>query len=140
MRKSYIIDMEPTAWKRAGLNTRGNKGYHFYDAQRHLKNILQITLGGQHGDLPYFTGPISIDFKFWMKMPNRTKDKTSFEGTPTCKKPDLDNLIKLILDTLSSIAYADDAIIYKIHAERLYSSHPRTEFTIEEYNDNKKEN
>lgn len=40
-------------------------------------------------------------------------------------RPDLDNLVKLVLDALNGVAYADDSQIVRIHAFKKYSGdHP----------------
>jgi len=41
------------------------------------------------------------------------------------KKPDLDNVVKLILDALNGLAYEDDSSICSIEAEKYYSTEPR---------------
>jgi Holliday junction resolvase RusA-like endonuclease len=47
-------------------------------------------------------------------------------------KPDLDNLIKEILDCLKGIAYTDDCLICKLYAEKIRSDVPRTEIEVRE--------
>ena len=46
------------------------------------------------------------------------------------KKPDSDNIIKIVLDGLNKVAYHDDAQICKIHFEKRYSKIPRVEVKI----------
>jgi crossover junction endodeoxyribonuclease RusA len=49
------------------------------------------------------------------------------------RQGDLDNSLKLILDTLTGIAYLDDSQVVEIHAKRFDDpSDPRVEITIEE--------
>lgn len=48
------------------------------------------------------------------------------------KKPDLDNVAKLILDSLNTIAYHDDSQVVRIVLEKHYSDNPRVEVTLEE--------
>lgn len=50
--------------------------------------------------------------------------KISGEIMPT-KKPDIDNLIKILGDALNGLAYDDDAQIVKIIAVKRYSENPR---------------
>lgn len=47
-------------------------------------------------------------------------------------KPDIDNVIKIICDSLNGIAYKDDAQIVEIHAYKFYSDDPRVEVVIRE--------
>lgn len=51
------------------------------------------------------------------------------ELRPT-KKPDLDNVIKSILDALNKVAYHDDTQIVSLSMEKFYSDSPRVEVTI----------
>lgn len=46
------------------------------------------------------------------------------------KKPDLDNVIKSILDALNKVAYHDDTQIVSLSMEKFYSDSPRVEVTI----------
>jgi len=46
------------------------------------------------------------------------------------KKPDLDNLIKLIKDACNKIIWKDDAQVVSIFAEKVYSETPRKEVII----------
>lgn len=47
------------------------------------------------------------------------------------KKPDIDNIIKAILDALNGIAYADDNQIVEVVAKKFYAVNPRVEIRIE---------
>ncbi len=46
------------------------------------------------------------------------------------KKPDLDNIIKAILDALNGLAYRDDACVTEVTARKLYSVNPRVEVEL----------
>lgn len=46
------------------------------------------------------------------------------------KKPDLDNVIKSILDALNKVAYHDDTQIVSLSVEKFYSDAPRVEVSI----------
>ena len=55
---------------------------------------------------------------------------------PHTKKPDIDNMIKFVLDALQGQNgyYLDDSQIIRIYAEKIYCEDPRTEIMIvEEY-------
>lgn len=49
-----------------------------------------------------------------------------------CKKPDIDNVAKIILDSLNGIAYKDDTQVVDLHVRKGYSEQPRVEVIIEE--------
>lgn len=49
-----------------------------------------------------------------------------------CKKPDCDNCIKIVLDSLNSIAYKDDVQIVDCQIRKFYSDDPRVVVTLQE--------
>ena len=51
-------------------------------------------------------------------------------GDWATKKPDSDNIIKIVLDGLNKVAYHDDAQICKLSFEKRYSKIPRVEVKI----------
>lgn len=52
------------------------------------------------------------------------------------KKPDTDNIFKLVTDALSGVIYADDKQIVSCRVQKWYSEEPRTEVKITEVIDN----
>ena len=53
------------------------------------------------------------------------------------KKPDADNIIKIVLDALNKVAFYDDAQVAKICFEKRYSKMPRLEITIQNLKETK---
>lgn len=51
------------------------------------------------------------------------------EIRPT-KKPDMDNVVKIIADSLNQVAYRDDTQIVDCQCRKFYSENPRVEVTI----------
>lgn len=47
-------------------------------------------------------------------------------------KPDLDNLAKIILDSLNGIAFDDDKQVVRLEVEKYYSDRPRAEIWLTE--------
>lgn len=48
------------------------------------------------------------------------------------KKPDSDNIIKIVLDALNGVCYHDDAQICSIHFKKKYAEIPATKIIIKE--------
>ncbi|HGM1282915.1 TPA: RusA family crossover junction endodeoxyribonuclease [Clostridioides difficile] len=48
------------------------------------------------------------------------------------KKPDLDNIIKSVADSLNGIAYKDDSQIVEVVSKKYYSDKPRVEVELED--------
>lgn len=122
---SYVVEGAPVALKRPRFGVG-----RVYDSQKQLKYSVGIQLKVQHF-LPLFTGPLSMDVVFYMPIPVGLRKKIGMSPRePHHVKPDIDNLIKFILDVANDIILTDDAQISKLTASKVYSSAPRTEFTI----------
>ena len=67
------------------------------------------------------------------KSVSKKKHKLMIEEKirPT-KKPDCDNVLKIICDALNTIAYDDDKQIVEMEISKFYSENPRVEVEIEE--------
>lgn len=48
------------------------------------------------------------------------------------KKPDMDNVVKIIADSLNQVAYRDDTQIVDCQCRKFYSDEPRVEVIIQE--------
>lgn len=72
--------------------------------------------------MAYFTIPASASKK-------KQKQMEDGEIRPT-KKPDMDNIIKVVADSLNQIAYRDDAQVVDCQLRKYYSRQPRIEVTI----------
>jgi len=66
---------------------------------------------------------------------SRKRREAMIAGTirPT-KKPDADNILKVVADSLNNIAYHDDAQIVDTQLRKFYSTEPRLEITIQSVN------
>ena len=51
------------------------------------------------------------------------------------KKPDIDNVIKLVADALNEVAYKDDTQIIELECRKFYSDIARMEITLEDLNE-----
>ncbi|MGD9567555.1 MAG: RusA family crossover junction endodeoxyribonuclease [Sedimentibacter sp.] len=72
--------------------------------------------------MAYFTIPASASKK-------KKKQMEDCEIRPT-KKPDMDNIIKVVADSLNQIAYRDDAQVVDCQIRKYYSQQPRIEVTL----------
>jgi Holliday junction resolvase RusA-like endonuclease len=65
------------------------------------------------------------------KSLSKIKQQHMFAGlTRPVKKPDVDNIFKVVIDALNEIAFHDDSQIVDAHIEKFYSDEPRVEVTI----------
>lgn len=80
---------------------------------------------------------VSVKIMAYFKVPKTTskKDKELIEAgkiSPT-KKPDIDNIVKIILDALNKMAFKDDNQITKLEVEKLYGEEEKICIRVEEY-------
>lgn len=92
----------------------------------------------QHGQKFEKSFPLKVYIKAFCKIPKSyTKTKTEQAKTGQLrpiKKPDLDNIIKIILDGLNGVAFEDDCQVDEIHATKKFSEEERVEIKVEEIN------
>ncbi|MGN1165098.1 MAG: RusA family crossover junction endodeoxyribonuclease [Lachnospiraceae bacterium] len=53
------------------------------------------------------------------------------------KKPDMDNIVKVVADALNGVAYHDDTQVALVIAKKAYSAVEGLDITVEEYKDGK---
>lgn len=95
-----------------------------FDSQAQVKTGAGIQLRSQHRGEP-ITIPIHINASFFFPCSDRHT-----HGKPHAQRPDLDNLIKYLLDVSNNIIFKDDAQVVSIFAQKYYDLYVRTEFTI----------
>ena len=82
--------------------------------------------------------PVSVYILVNMSVPksfSKQKHKQALQGNiyPT-KKPDCDNIIKIICDALNGVAYADDKQVVKVSCRKQYAENEGVNVTIEKIN------
>ena len=78
-------------------------------------------------------GPVSLSAVFEFERPKSHYGKTLKASAPVyhTQRPDVDNLIKTVLDGLNGIAWKDDAQVVSVSGEKVWSgSAPMTRVTI----------
>ena len=86
--------------------------------------------------------PVQVNIKAYMQIPqsiSKKKQNKMANGTirPT-KKPDLDNIAKVVCDALNGIAWNDDKQVIDLHIVKYYDLAPRVEVEITEVTANGK--
>lgn len=103
-----------------------------FNPQEKEMKAAEWDLKFQAPDTP-MEGPISMDVVFYMpiaKSMYKTR-RTALMDKPHASRPDIDNLLKFLLDAAKCL-YKDDSQVCKLTAVKIYSDNPRTEFTIRE--------
>ena len=82
-------------------------------------------------------GRIKINITAYFLVPKNTSKKQEENMlnnaiSPT-KKPDIDNIAKIILDALNKLAFKDDNQITKLEIEKKYGTEEKISVKVEEY-------
>ena len=124
---SFVISEKPISQKR-----HRNTQDHYYNPQEKEKEKLKIVVNSKIQLKEHLLcGPISLDIKFFIQLPKSNASRRNKIDQHT-QRPDIDNLLKFILDVMSGLVYADDAYIYKILCSKHFSDFPRTEVIAKE--------
>lgn len=127
-----MIQMEiygkPIPLNRARACHRGSF-IQMYDSQTKEKEGYKWQIRAVFNNKP-ITVPVEIVCIFYFGIPKgtskaRTREMLANTMVPM-KRPDLDNLIKFILDCMNGIVYQDDAQVVRIIAEKRYGDKPKT--------------
>lgn len=82
------------------------------------------------------SGPVRIAVTAWYRIPKSASKKLKHqmeigEARPT-KKPDIDNVMKIIMDGLTGVAYEDDKQVVEFRIDKFYDYEPKVTVLIEE--------
>lgn len=90
-------------------------------------------LAAQHLGGRMLAGPLVLHLHFVLPRPQALNRRKDPEGCIPCdRRPDLDNLVKAVMDGLKA-AWGDDAQVFSLRAEKWYAEKgaaPRIEVTI----------
>ena len=75
---------------------------------------------------------VSIIAYFEITSKKKEAEMLSNNISPT-KKPDIDNIVKIVLDGMNKFAFKDDTQVIKLEVEKKYAEKPRMYIKIEEY-------
>ena len=107
-------------------NTKQTKDY---------EELVKISVTEQCKDKldKEYTGLVKIHIKAYFK-PNKSVSKKQYNlliGTEFLKKPDSDNIAKIICDSLNGLAYKDDSQVALLNIEKYYGEEEKVEVQLE---------
>ena len=78
--------------------------------------------------------PLKAKITVFFEVPTSysKKKKKELIGQPHANRPDIDNIVKIILDSLNGLAYKDDNQIAKLEVEKVYGEQAKVILEIEE--------
>lgn len=105
--------------------TRAGRVYTPKKTEQAEDDIRAMATYAMCGDPP-LAGPLELTVRFLMAVPaswSKAKQRQAYEWEiqPT-GRPDLDNLLKTVMDACNNIVYADDSQVVSIRASKRYAS------------------
>lgn len=110
---NIIVPGKPVGKGRPRFNRNG-RAYTPKDTHDHEALIAWHAKAAMNRRPP-LEGPVEARFRF--VLPDR-------------RRRDIDNLLKLSLDAMNAIVYADDTQVHRVEATKEVGDEPRTEITI----------
>lgn len=136
MKKEFTIPGEPTGKGRPKFSRQGNF-VRTYTPEKtaNYENLVKLEYERQCGGKPFPKDiPLYMVIEAFCSIPksaSRKKAVQMIDGQirPT-KKPDADNIVKIIADSLNDIAYHDDSQIVSCEVHKYYAENPHVKVTI----------
>ena len=140
--RAFVIEGEPQGKGRPRFSVvNGRVNTRTPDSTVIYENHVKLSYREACKEPMYEQGvPLVMQITAFYGIPKSTSNKKRqdmmFEKIRPTKKPDIDNLCKVVMDSLNKIAYHDDAQVVKTTVSKFYSDYPRVFvqiWTLEEY-------
>lgn len=139
----FTINGKPKGQDRPRFSTAGGtvRAYDTDESRNHKTYIKLLASTAMRAKGWRFaeTEAIGMNIYIFMGIPKKKskafRERVVFGLERPTKKPDIDNIIKIIADALNGVAYADDKQIVYVQAGKHYGVDPRIEvevFTVNE--------
>lgn len=130
----FTLFIEPTGQARPRFSKWGT-----YKSQRQQAHEAELDcqLMCHIPDKP-LCGPVSVEFTAFMPIPKSTPKRAravlTETKTPYAKKPDIDNIEKMLLDRMTALGFwEDDRQVCRVVKEKVYGDTPRWEVSVTEW-------
>jgi Holliday junction resolvase RusA-like endonuclease len=113
---AFKLQGRPVAWARARLS--GRRFFKSTDQRAFQDYVAGVAAKAASG--LFFAGPVSLTATFYFERPKshlKLKERPKFMAS----RPDLDNNLKNIADSLNTVLWKDDAQVVRLCGEKRYS-------------------
>ena len=121
---------------RPRMNTRTGRAYTPTNTKLYEYSLRQWFLMNYPNFKP-IESRVKVTIIAYFGIPkSRSKKKEAEmlqENISPTKKPDADNIIKIVLDAMNKFAFNDDTQVTKLEIEKKYDKAPRIYIKVEEY-------
>lgn len=132
----FVVPGEPTGKGRPRVVHAGNHSVAFTPEKTVLyENLVKLEYQRQSGGMAFAGEKIRMNIRAYYAVAKSDSKriraaKLAGEIRPM-KKPDIDNVYKIVADALNGIAFDDDSQIVSARIEKYYDECPRVEISIE---------
>ena len=81
--------------------------------------------GTQFADMEYISVDVTAVYPIPKSVTKATRAAIEEGKILPKKKPDIDNVLKIVLDSLNGIAYKDDAQVVMVSGKKIYGNNPK---------------
>ncbi len=129
----FTVPGEPKGKGRPKFSSQG-KFVKAYTPETTVNYENWVKICFQEARQQMLTGQLNAELKCFYAIPKSFTKKEKEDASkcilrPT-KKPDIDNICKIIFDSLNGLAYADDKDIVSCKVDKYYGDNPRVEVEI----------
>ena len=138
-----IIDGNPFGKQRPRVVRTGKGASRAFTPEKTMQyeSYVKVLYRQKYGRYTIFKedDELHLDIKAYYKIakstPKYLKEMMIIGMFKPTKKPDVDNIIKIIADSLNEVAYKDDKQIVACSCQKFYASEPRVEIVISKLNE-----
>lgn len=131
----FVVEGKPVGKGRPRFKRMGNF-VQTYTPEKTADYEKLVRLGFQNAGGSITEKPVRIKIVVCFVPPKSARKKDKIEMLANrilpAKKPDCDNIAKIILDALNQIAYKDDSQVIELSVKKLYSEVAKVSVHIEE--------
>ncbi|EMQ1355238.1 RusA family crossover junction endodeoxyribonuclease [Clostridioides difficile] len=133
MKVNFVIDGEPVGKERPRFNLATKRTYtpnKTKNYEDYIKYMYQSKV--KHCFEGYIKMTLRCYYSIAKSNSKKVKEQKRNNVLRPSKKPDIDNVVKIIADSLNEIAYKDDTQIVEVVASKYFSDEPRVEVILED--------
>lgn len=124
-RYDFVVLGRPRGKGRPRFARRGNyvTTYTPKETEDYEKQIRK-AFKEKYGEVEPLKGNVEMKIMACFGVPKGTSKKKTTEllDTPYPKKPDIDNVSKIVLDSLNAVVFEDDNAVVKLRVEKYYAT------------------
>lgn len=117
---NFYFNIKPKSCPRPRLS----QGHTYMPKQyKEFKESLELLARTQMREQGFgfpISCPVKISVVFGFETPKSWSKKKAENAFYHSSKPDLDNLVKSVLDAFNGVVWTDDALVAEIHAAKLW--------------------